>query len=125
MNDIQNREDIEALVNTFYEKVHHDPKLAPVFKMPTEAFEAHLQRTYNFWENWLFQTGNYTGGMMWVHLQKNNEHPLTTELFEHWLAHWFFTTDQLFKGEKAEFVKSKALEIGQIMNAKFNNQHQK
>lgn len=121
MNDIESRQDIEFLVNKFYEKVHAEPNLAPVFEMPEAAFEHHLQRTYNFWENWLFQTGNYGGGMMWVHLQKHKETPLTTERFEYWLALWFRSVDELFAGERAEFVKKKALEIGQMMNGRLNS----
>ena len=120
MNDIQDREDIENLVNSFYEKVHKDFDLAPIFEMPQDQWERHLIRVVNFWENWLFQTGSYTGGMMWVHLQANEKHQLTTEKFERWLALWFMSVDTLFEGERAEFVKKKALEIGQIMNAKMN-----
>jgi hemoglobin len=120
MTDIQNRADVENLVISFYEKVHKEPKLAPVFEMPEEIWQIHLTRVINFWENWLFQTGSYTGGMMWVHLQANEKHKLTTDLFERWLALWFLTTDGLFMGKNADFVKNKALEIGQIMNAKMN-----
>lgn len=120
MDDIQNREDIELLVNNFYERVHNEPNLALVFEIPHDQWQSHLTRVVNFWENWLFQTGSYTGGMMWVHLQTNEKHKLTTERFEQWLSLWFLTTDSLFLGEKATFVKNKALEIGQIMNAKFN-----
>lgn len=121
MNDIENRTDVEKLVTSFYEKVHQEPKLAPVFAMPQTEFERHLERTFNFWENWLFQTGNYHGGMMWVHIQKHAEHPLTTELFERWLALWFLTVDELFVGKNANFVKKKALEIGQVMNHRLNS----
>ncbi|PWK26252.1 hemoglobin [Arcicella aurantiaca] len=120
MQDINNRTDVEKLVTTFYENVHKDPLLAPIFEMPTEEWTRHLTRAVNFWENWLFDTGSYTGGMMWVHAQANMAHGLTTERFEHWLSHWFSTVDSLFTGENATFVKNKALEIGQIMNSKFN-----
>ena len=71
---------------------------------------AHIFITFN----------SYNGGMMRVHLKANEKHPLTTERYERWLALWFLTTDLLIAGKKADFVKSKALEIGQIMNAKFN-----
>ncbi len=120
--DIKTRTDIQQIVMTFYEKVHHEPALAPIFEMPESEWERHITRVVNFWENWLFQTGSYQGGMMWVHLQANEKHRLTTERFERWLALWFLTVDSLFEGENATFVKNKALEIGQIMNAKFNYQ---
>ncbi|UTA69866.1 group III truncated hemoglobin [Emticicia sp. 21SJ11W-3] len=118
MNDIQNRADIENLVKSFYNKVHKDADLAPVFEMPENEWDRHLTRVVNFWENWLFQTGSYDGGMMWVHMEAHKKHGLTTERFEKWLALWFISTDTLFAGPRAEFVKKKALEIGHIMNAK-------
>ncbi len=121
MKDILNREDIELLVSTFYEKVHTDLHLAPIFVMSEEHWNLHFTRVVNFWENWLFQTGSYDGGMMWVHLEANQKFPLTTERFERWLALWFLSTDSLFVGENADFVKGKALEIGQIMHAKMNS----
>jgi hemoglobin len=120
MQDIQNRQDIELLVTQFYEAVHQDSLLEEIFVMPADEWTRHLTRAINFWENWLFQTGSYTGGMMWAHMQVHQHHTLTTERFEHWLAHWFRTVDSLFEGENANFVKNKALEIAQIMNAKFS-----
>lgn len=110
--DINCRADIERLVTTFYEYVHKDALLAPVFNLPPDRWEYHLNRTYNFWENWLFQTGNYGGGLMWAHLEKNQTHPFQKEHFEHWLSIWFGTVDALFAGPRADFIKAKALEIG-------------
>jgi hemoglobin len=121
MNDIENRNDVERLVNAFYENVLNDVQMKPIFIPSQEHWPSHVERVYNFWDNWLFQTGSYTGGMMWVHLERHKTHPLTPQLFERWLAYWFTTTDLLFKGKNADFVKSKALEIGQIMNAKLNH----
>lgn len=118
--DILNREDIIRLIDLFYEKVHKDDKLAPVFIMPMEHWKQHLHRTANFWDNMLFGTGSYKGGLMWVHVQKHKENPFTAELFEHWLAHWFFNVDENFEGPNATFVKEKALQVGQIMNHKLN-----
>ena len=120
MQDINNRTDIENLVRTFYENVHKDSLLTTIFEMPEEEWNKHLIRAVNFWENWLFQTGSYTGGMMWTHAEANQKHGLTTERFEHWLSHWFSTIDMLFAGENATFMKNKALEIGQILDSKFN-----
>jgi len=120
MQDINNRTDLENLVNAFYENVHKDPLLTKIFEMPEDEWNKHLIRAVNFWENWLFKTGSYNGGMMWTHAEAHQKHGLTTERFEHWLSHWFSTVDMLFTGENATFIKNKALEIGQILNAKFN-----
>lgn len=110
--DIESRADIERLVNRFYQYVHQDPLLAPIFVLSPERWENHLTRTCNFWENWLFQSGNYNGGLMWAHLEKNQTHPFSKAHFEHWLGIWFGTVDELFAGPRAEFMKAKALEIG-------------
>jgi hemoglobin len=118
MTDVKSRKDIEKIVANFYEKLLSDEKLSHIFK-PLNL-EKHLPVVCNFWENMLFQTGNYGGGMMWVHLQQNEKTPFTTELFERWLALFFMTIDQGFQGENADFMKKKALEIGQIMNAKMS-----
>ncbi|MFN8430171.1 MAG: group III truncated hemoglobin [Spirosomataceae bacterium] len=120
LKDIQNREDVVKLVDVFYENVMKDEQLGPVFAPSADHWAQHIERVYNFWDNWLFQTGSYTGGMMWVHMERHATHPMTTELFERWLAYWITCTDQLFAGKNADFVKNKALEIGQVMNAKLN-----
>jgi hemoglobin len=122
MKAIENRKDIENLVLRFYEYVHDDPKMAPIFIMQEEKWEIHLERTINFWENWLFQSGNYHGGLMWAHIEKNQTYKITTELFERWLSHWFRSVDELFEGEKSDFLKTKALELGQMMNARLNRE---
>lgn len=81
MQDIKTRTDIENLVRTFYENVHKDPLLTTIFEMPEEEWNKHLNRVVNFWENWLFQTGSYTGGMMWAHAEANQKHGLTNRAF--------------------------------------------
>lgn len=121
MKDIENRADIIQLVDAFYEKLLKDPAMIPVFEPSMKNWNEHVERVYNFWDNWLFQTGSYTGGLMWVHIDRNRTYPLSTNLFELWLAYWYLSTDNLFEGKNANFVKNKALEIGQIMNAKLNN----
>ncbi len=119
--DLENRADIEKLIDVFYEKVHKEPKLSPYFKIPEDKWKIHLERTTNFWENWLFNSQNYNGGLMWAHLEKNREIPIKTAQFERWLALWFLSIDELFKGEKADFLKVKALELGQFMNKRINH----
>jgi hemoglobin len=122
MKDIENRKDIEFIVQTFYEQARQNSLLQPVFA-PTD-FEHHLPRVYNFWENMLFQTGNYNGGMMWVHLQTNERIRLSISHFEEWLGLWMATIDTHFAGKNADFMKAKALQIGQIMSAKMQHINQ-
>ncbi len=115
MGDISNRAEVEKLVDYFYGMVKNDELLSPIFDMPQAVWQNHLPRMYSFWENWLFDTKNYDGGMMWVHLQVHQKTPLNIDHFERWLSYFFIAIDENFKGPKAEFAKQKALEIGQMM----------
>jgi hemoglobin len=63
------------------------------------------------------KTENYGGGM--GSYSQHQETPLTTgDLSIGWRC-WFWR-DELFAGERAEFVRKKALEIGQMMNGRLN-----
>ena len=124
MKDIENRDDVVRMVDSFYDKVKESDFLSPVFNMTEEEWAKHLPRMYNFWDNWLFATGSYNGGMMWVHIEVNQKHKLAVEHFEHWLALFIGTVDSQFAGKNADFVKNKAIEIGQIMNAKIQHINQ-
>jgi hemoglobin len=120
LKDIENREDIQVLIDTFYDDVLNDPIMRPVFEESLPHWEHHKKRVVGFWENWLFQSGTYDGGMMWKHSARHATQPMTTERFERWLAYWITTVDQLFEGKNAEFVKSKALEIGNVLHNRLN-----
>jgi hemoglobin len=120
MQDIQDRADVEMLVNSFYGKVKADALLSPIFNLSEADWQRHLPRMYDFWDNWLFQTGAYRGGMMAVHVETNEKHRLSDELFDRWLKLFAESVDSLFVGERAEFVKEKAILNGQIMGAKLN-----
>jgi hemoglobin len=120
LKDIENREDIQVLIDTFYDGVLNDPIMRPVFEESLPHWEHHKKRVVGFWENWLFQSGTYDGGMMWKHSARHATQPMTTERFERWLAYWITTVDQLFEGKNAEFVKSKALEIGNVLHNRLN-----
>lgn len=120
LKDIESREDIQILIDTFYDGVLNDPIMRPVFEESLPHWEHHKKRVVGFWENWLFQSGTYDGGMMWKHSARHATQPMTKERFERWLAYWITTVDQLFKGKNAEFVKSKALEIGNVLHNRLN-----
>jgi hemoglobin len=120
MKDLEKRADVIVLVDNFYKKVLANESLKPIFAPSLANWEHHVVRVYDFWDNWLFQTGLYTGGMMFAHLERHKTNPILTQHFEQWLAFWFLSIDELFVGKNADFLKSKALEIGQILNIKLN-----
>lgn len=120
MQDIKNRSDIENLVNTFYSKVKGDELLSPIFNLTEEDWQRHLPRMIDFWDNWVFQSGAYRGGMMAVHIETNERNRLTDELFQRWIFLFNEAVDTLFIGENATFVKEKADINRQIMGSKLN-----
>lgn len=114
--DITNMNDIRDLVNIFYEKVKKEASLAEYFTGVN--WEQHLPVMYLFWENTLFFTGTYQGNPMNTHMALHNRHPLKAELFDVWLNLFCGTVDELFKGEKAELAKQRAVSIATIMKIK-------
>ncbi len=116
MKDLENRQDIEIVVNSFYDKVKHDDMIS--FMFDHVNWEKHLPLMYDFWDNVLFYTGNYTGNPMAKHQMAHNRNPMTTAHFERWLFLFDETVDQSFMGEHATLLKERAKSIATIMQLK-------
>lgn len=114
--DIKGRKDIERLVNAFYDKVKKDNVIGYLFNdVAMVNWDEHLPKMYNFWENILFYTGNYSGSPMIVHRDLHSKSTMTKEHFNHWNQLFNETVDGLFEGEKAEEIKSRATNIAAVM----------
>lgn len=119
MKDIQSREDLELLVNTFYDKVKKDQVIGYLFEEVAGIdWESHLPKMYDFWETTLFHQPVYKGNPMEIHLNLNKKEPLRKEHFDQWLTLFYETVDELFKGQKAETIKQKGLSIATVMQIK-------
>lgn len=117
--DIENRDDIITLVNTFYTEVRKDDLLAPIFDERVKInWEKHLPVMYDFWENIVFYTGGYSGNPMQVHKQMHDKFSLSTADFARWIQLFTKTVDQLFEGEHAELAKQRAISIATVMQMK-------
>jgi hemoglobin len=107
-NTISTRQEIEVLVNSFYDKVKQDELIGPVFNDTAKVnWDEHLPKLYNFWEDLLLGTNNYPGRPFPPHVHLN----LKMEHFERWLTLFFKTIDENFTGLKAEEAKARALRI--------------
>jgi len=121
--DIEDRNDIQLLVNSFYDKVKADPMIGFIFNDIVKVnWERHLPVMYDFWENTLFYTGGYIGNPMEMHRRLNQRIPLTAEHFKQWTHLFTSTVDELFAGEKAELAKQRAISISTIMQIKILHQ---
>jgi hemoglobin len=68
--DIQNRADIELLVNTFYEKVRENKVLGYIFENVVQIdWENHLPRMYSFWASLLLSEHSFSGNPMQKHIE--------------------------------------------------------
>ena len=111
--DISTRSDIVRLVTTFYGTLFDDPLLGPLFRDVAKVnLDEHIPRFADFWENILFQTGAYRGGLMAPHIRLHLQVPLGTQHLQRWLDTWEWTVDPLFIGPRANHAKLQASRVG-------------
>ena len=114
--EVKSREDIIALVDAFYAKVQIDPVIGYLFNDVAKVnWEEHLPKMYNFWENIIFYSGNYSGSPMVVHRELHAKSTMTEAHFQHWVGLFTDTVDELFVGQNAEEIKSRAAAIASVM----------
>ena len=117
--DIQDRIDIEILVNSFYDRVKDNQLLGRVFDDVMKVdWDKHLPKMYDFWGNIVFQTGNYKGRPFLPHLEVNARETLTSNHFDQWLQLFHNTIDDLFEGPIADELKFKSQNIKEVWNYK-------
>jgi len=119
MRDIQNKTDIEFLVNTFYKKVKKDSTIGFFFTEVAQLdFDTHLPKMYNFWESIIFKKASYAGNPMLTHIQLNRKSVISKIHFEKWLMLWEQTISENFLGVNALEAIQRAKQIGQLIQFK-------
>ena len=113
LNDIRGRDDIVRLVTAFYGTLFDDPVLGPIFRdvAKVDLFR-HIPVFADFWENILFQTGAYRGGLMAAHIRVHLLEPLDVHHLQRWLDTWETTIDSMFAGPRANHAKVQASRVG-------------
>jgi hemoglobin len=107
---LENRQDLERLLDTFYDRVKVDPLIGPIFNdVAGVNWPEHVANIYNFWDTLLFGAENYRGRPFPPHVPLE----LRAEHFRRWLELFFFTVDESFVGLKADEIKTRAYQIGQ------------
>lgn len=123
--DIENRKDIELLVDSFYDKVKTDEVIGFIFNDIAKVnWKKHLPIMYDFWENALFYTGTYSGNPINLHNHLHHIRPLTSKHFDQWNKLFIATIDEHFKGDKANLAKQRAFSISTVMQQKLFQTHQ-
>lgn len=119
LRDIENREDVFLLVNTFYEKIKKDAFIGPIFLeiIPNDQWESHIEKLTDFWETNLFFVRKFKGNPMKAHkdVDAHFNHTINQQHFGKWLEIWFSTVSELFEGTKANDAKERARNIASAL----------
>lgn len=115
-NDIATRNDIELLVNTFYDKVKTNKIIGHIFNDVAKVdWGHHLPKMYSFWASLLLGEHSFSGNPMQKHIALSKLTTMSEVEFSEWLSLFIQTTDELFEGEKAEEAKTRAANIARLM----------
>ena len=86
MKKLESRNDIEFLVNAFYDKVSKDEKIGFFFNDVAKVdWSHHLPKMYSFWESLLFGEASYKGNPMAMHFPVNEKVAIEKPHFAHWI----------------------------------------
>jgi hemoglobin len=119
MKKLETKEDIEFLVNKFYDKVGCDETIGFFFNDVAKVdWSHHLPKMYSFWETLLLGNVSYKGNPMAIHFPINSEVAMEKFHFEHWIKLWTQTIEENFTGEMAETAIKKATNIANLMGYK-------
>ena len=97
-------EQIRKLVDLFYERVHKDALLAPIFAAHVKDWDRHLAQMVNFWSTGLIGIGSYRGNGFSHHLHL----PLEEAHFARWLELWEATAQEVLPADLAQRAIGKA-----------------
>ena len=122
MPDIQTRQDIELLVDKFYEQVLVDDTIGVFFTEVVQLdWEEHIPIMYDFWETILLDHIVYKGNPMTKHIQLHKQKKLESRHFERWMELWEKTVHRHFDGPIANEAINRAKQIGGLMKFKVEN----
>lgn len=114
-HDIQSKEDVIVMVNSFYDKVNEDELLSYIFNDFAEVDWAHhLPIMYRFWDSLIFGSGTYKGNPFAKHIRL----PIHKQHFQCWIQLFEQNIDEHFEGEIANHTKLRAQSIAHIFQNK-------
>ncbi|MBO9571179.1 MAG: group III truncated hemoglobin [Chitinophagaceae bacterium] len=113
---LDNRDAIDLLVRSFYEKVKKDDLLGDIFNNAENFnWDIHIPIMVDFWETVLLDAAKYKGNTMRKHIELHRRTPLTPAHFERWKQLFYSTLDELFEGPNVKEAHKKVEGIGGLM----------
>lgn len=125
-NDIENTEDINRLINAFYQKVLPDPIIGFIFTDIAKIdLETHLSKIAGFWHKILLpgsEAGKaYKGRTFEIHQSLHQLCFLNEHHFQRWVMLFTKTVDELYSGPMAQLSKQRAAAIAESMRKGLNH----
>ena len=122
MNDIENRGDIQLILNAFYKKAFEDELIGFFFtEVVPLNLESHLPVITDFWESILFGNYHYRKNVMEIHRNIHQLSSIEKIHLDRWVELFTKTVDELFKGRYANLMKQRAVSIAMLMGIKLNH----
>ena len=122
--DIETRDDVRLMVDTFYQKVKQSSVIGYIFDDVAKIdWNKHLPIMYSFWSSILLNEHSYSGGTMIKHINLSNKTELNREHFSEWVLLFNQTLDELFEGPKSREAKQRAEMIAGLMISKIVHHH--
>jgi hemoglobin len=123
---LDNREAIEQLVNSFYTSVKRDDLLGPIFNNAQNfSWDVHIPIMYDFWETLLLDNPKYRSNAIAKHIELNRRTPLSDDHFRRWKQLFYDTLDNNFDGPNVEKAHKKVEAIAGLMQHKINESSKK
>ena len=120
--DIEDKNDIVLLVNSFYNAVQENEILGFIFNDVAKInWDEHLPRMYAFWTSMLLNEHHFSGNPMEKHITLSRITSMTEIQFNEWLLLFTTTVDKLFKGEIANEANFRAGNIARLMLLKIQS----
>lgn len=108
--DINNRNDIEKFIITFYENVKLDTVIGIIFnEIFPIRWEHHIPLITDFWESILFNNPVYKHNAMAIHFSLNKIYPLQQKHFDSWLNIFNSTINTMYKEPVCDLAKKESI----------------
>jgi hemoglobin len=119
--DIENRADLERLLEAFYKKVFKDDLISHFFtEVVPLNLETHIPVIADFWESVLLDGKGYRKNVMEIHLNISEKSKIDKKHLDRWVTIFSETVDELFEGPKALLAKQRAAFIATMMHLKID-----
>ena len=120
--DIENRNDIETVLVSFYQKAFADELIGRFFTevVPLDL-ATHLPVITDFWETVILNKQVYRKNVMQIHQHIHQLSSIKKEHLDRWVEIFTITIGEHFTGEKASLMKQRAASIATLMDIKLNH----